>query len=714
MSELWAEVWTRPGHANFGRVIDDPPSTGDFHVGLNQLGEGRLSLPDRFDRLDEILLIDPNTPLNCVSSLVRVYSEADPANPICEWLPDQLIPQTSKTDPTVDIAGRGIGGLLGYARLEAFDWNGANDYASRDPDWQYGGNDQARNGGLEEAPWGITNPGFEDGTREPWWPGAVEGYSANMDIVTTPVSTGTYAARVDPLLAESGASTIFRVVPGKQYTVTARVRGVSGVGYQLGCTGPNTIVPQAPATLATAFQGWYQPTLRHCCEAQQAFTGTGAYQTVTLIFTAAADQTRTQISIREGSVFNGGFFYLDLITVTGYGIGTDPWEPTDFEEVTVFQASQAQAFSGAWSLQTTAAPGHGVLQRFTGINPGVTYTASIAIGHASAASQWALEVRNVTGNLLGQATANIATNAWTELTVTFTIPDFLPGSTGEILILAINYATVARGAFVDDLVFYRGNPPTTVGAILGDIYQDAVSNHAPGRVVWEDEANPGTPYLTLDFTDSLDSNGQAWVDPEISVRLTMRMPYSLIMNEFVRGWGYEWRIVPDDPELGTWLWQVYNPNTMGSDFTAAARPALQGGATDVRRSVQAFLPDGTDLMVEGLERITSRARDGDLVAALGRIESSRLDRELPDMSATIDAADQDADNTLINGVSWTYTMVDPQDEPLIDYNLGDALTVHDPPLVDATGRCIDIVVVMNPTAVEYAVTFTPPVVSIGS
>jgi hypothetical protein len=118
--------------------------------------------------------------------------------------------------------------------------------------------------------------------------------------------------------------------------------------------------------------------------------------------------------------------------------------------------------------------------------------------------------------------------------------------------------------------------------------------------------------------------------------------------------------------------------------------------------------------VEGLERVTSRDRDADLMTALGRIEASRLDRELPDLPAVSSAADSDADNFLVGGVSWSYSLVNPQDEPLVDYQIGDLLSIHDPPAVDGEGRLMDITVVMNPESIEYTVVFEPPRSVVGS
>lgn len=705
----YTEIWARPGYPTFGRVIDDPPTAYQtFHDGMNLLGDGTMQLPDTYDRFDEILHIDPNSLANCYSGLVRVFDDSDPTTPVFEWLPTSILPTSTKGDPNVDVGGRGIKSVVGYAATEAFDWDGSVDFASRDPDWLYGGDDIITNGGLEDDPLGITNPGFEDGTRDPWWPGAVEGVSADAAVQTVVVDTGTYALGVTPLLPEGGTSTVFSVFGGKAYTVTARVFLDSGTDYQIGCTGPQDIVPTAPAVLVALSAPVYGTG--HSYEATKTVVGTGAWQTITVTFTAAPGQRTTQVSIREGeTVLVGVEFYVDVVTVSGFGVGVDPWEPTGellASTSSVFEASTSQALTGLYSLKMTGPTGSGGLQRLTGIRPGVTYTATVGVGYASAASTWALEVRDVQGTLYGQASATVGTGAWSELAVTFTVPDFVPGARGEVTVAVINYSGSTRTVYVDDLVFYQGLQPTTVGGVLGDLYADATTDHA-GRVVWEDEANPGTPYLTLDFTDSVDSAGAGWVDAEISIRIWMRMSYLQVMVQFAETYGYEWRIVADDVEAGTWLWQVYNPGTMKTDYTTAASPAIQGGSQDVTRQILKVMPTGTHALVEGEVRLTSRYTETTLETALGRIEAPRLDRKLPNLVATQAAAYADANDFTVNGLAYAYGLVDPQDIPLAAYQIGDLLTVHDPPTVEDSARLVDVEAVITPTRQLVEVQFAP-------
>src|SRR5690606_18006225 len=377
---FWWEVWTRPGDASFRRLLEDLPyNTASYHEGVNQVGDGTAALPFGFN---QALLLDPSIP---AGSLLRLIHSSDPDYPAGEWLTTQITPETDATDPTIEAAGVGMNSTLAYARLEPFDWDGSDDFVSRDPAWIYGGSDFAVNGGLEDHPFGIPDVGFEDGTREPWWPGAVEGVSANAFVQTAVVDTGTYALEVVPLDQEGGVSTSMNLWPANFYTDSARIRGVNGVDYQIGAQASSeAMVPVAGNSILVEFPPG-SPGARY--EVQHTFTGTGAWETVTLVFGTAGDQRSAQLNIREGPTFNGGSFFVDVVEVSGFGIGANPWEPTGTQRPNVlgpvpqFEVSNTQAFTGTYSLFVEADPGNGAFQRFRGILNGVTYTATVAVGH---------------------------------------------------------------------------------------------------------------------------------------------------------------------------------------------------------------------------------------------------------------------------------------------------------------------------------------------
>jgi hypothetical protein len=155
------------------------------------------------------------------------------------------------------------------------------------------------------------------------------------------------------------------------------------------------------------------------------------------------------------------------------------------------------------------------------------------------------------------------------------------------------------------------------------------------------------------------------------------------------------------------LWQVYNPAGMSVDHTAAVSPAIQGGANDIRRGIRRFLPGGSDSMVEGQGRTTGRARNNNLINAIGRIESARLDRELTNSRAAQEAASEGIDQILDSTKGLQYTVAgDLQAEPLSAYQLGDLLIIEDPPEVSAlAARFVDVVCSYTPASTEFDIQF---------
>lgn len=73
---LYTEVWTRPGHANFGRLLEPPTFDFTLHDGVNLEGDGSLSIPESYGFFDDILTVDPTNPANYVSSLARVFDDS--------------------------------------------------------------------------------------------------------------------------------------------------------------------------------------------------------------------------------------------------------------------------------------------------------------------------------------------------------------------------------------------------------------------------------------------------------------------------------------------------------------------------------------------------------------------------------------------------------------------------------------------------------------
>ena len=653
MSNIWAEVWTRPGSPTFGRVHDFLPALNfGLTDGVNQVGGGNATIPSSWDGFDDVLLIDG---ASSVSSLIRYYSAADPTSPFFEWLPNNLIPTSDKDTFTVNTAGVGVKGILGYARLEAWDWDGTDSFAPKFPDWIYGGTNI------------LSNPGLEENQIVP--------LSYELTVTAT----------------------------GGNYTLTDGTDTTSNIAFNA-----------SPATIETRIQ-----------TDLTAFTDIVVAQVSGIyIITYVQPPYSPTLSINTGGLTGGS---ATLLATQDGGAFPNPWTkaaplvnglPKNYGMYDNFGVSDVEAHSGSFSLLVDPGPVTATGNRNAGaqqvisVTPGGIYQAGIWVFPTSATNEFRLGIFGVGEEIIAFDSNGVSGGTWTQNVWNhIVIPDvIIPDNVSQII---FRIQTTLQGPinpavfYVDDAEFNEGLAAATVGGILSDIYDDATVNHvADGRLVWEDEANPGTPYLTLDFSDTVDSNGNAWADSAISIRLTMRLSYSQIMARFATSYGYEYRIVPDDPELGTWLWQVYNPGTMSTDYTAAATPAVQGGASDVIRGIRRFTPGSTDVLVEGLERVTGRAQDAGLVTALGRIEGASINREAADLGAATLAATEGASLLETDSDSFSYTLVDPQDEPLTSYSLGDLLNIVDPPEIPIVGsRFMAVVATLTPNSVEWEVQF---------
>lgn len=737
---IWAELWTRPGDPAFGRVLDDLPFTSfGLHDGVNLLGDGNGTLPDSFEGFDDILFLDHLVPANSVRSLVRLFDDSDPATPFFEWLPSMLRPTEAKASRTVEITGRSIKSVLAEARLEAYDWDGSDDFVPRDPDWQWGGqaDNLVDNPGFEQE--SFPNGGAEDGNADHWTSTEDNSLFNPADSILAVNSavdarSGGWYILVDPNGAMSGARrSIGNLVVGDTYTIVGYLREgtASGDRYRAGVLGASTAT-HANAYLADGI--WW-------AELANAPSGTGAadgtYQQFTLTFVAADNQVTLYLVYQDINDFP---FQLDDWSITGDAVGIDPWLAFAAGKnavVNVARVTNTQSYEGSQSLEFQGTDGPytdpfgnigygtiGVTQTLPALEVGRTYTVEARVRHSGAGNQrFRLNLARLTptGSLqttlqgtklpykVWPALADVLAppNTWTLVRFSF-VPD-VAGYNLDLRYVGTDVVNADVGTFVsptcffDAVAVYEGLPATTLGDILTQLHDHAIDPNLRIPIVWD---NGGTPYLTLDFTALVDSGGQPWWEDALSVKLYMRMRYDQILDQFA-GMGYEWRVVPNNVETGTWLLQVYNPGTMKTDHATAGRPAIQGGSSDTRRSIRRALPEGTEFLVEGLGRVTSRDRNLDLSTALGRIETARLDRELPSIEAVVAAAFSDASEAIPAAQSYGYTLAEPADTPLVDYRLGDLLMVHDPPEVSEESRLVDVIGSFTPSAAEYEVELIP-------
>lgn len=663
---LRVEAWTPPGVTTFQKriaTVDLVDTSGSRS--LRGLGSGRMVVAEDWSELDLVSDSTPGSPGSDIATMFRVWDDHDGTSiHIQDWL---LEPGTAPLDEDglMELGGNDVKAALAWAYVEGQDWDGVSaDFVVRDGDWIYGGRNTMRNESFEDAPLGITNQGFEDGTRDPWWPG-YEGISANAIAQQVIFDTGAWALRVTPLLPQGGASTSVRLQPANFYTVNARIRGVSGVDYQLGASGPGgmrDVVGNSIKVQVSDSPGGY--------EVQHIFTGTGVFESVSLTFGTAGDQTSTQISVREDDpvTLDGGHFYVDVVTISGFGIGMSPWQPTAVNQpdipgaVSDFEVSSLQASEGSWSGLVTALPGHGMYQELTGIREGVRYTAAVDVGFIDTAGPIALLLVDVNGNMIGENTQNITTTAFTRLEVEFVVDRPPAGSRGAIHFKVINADDVEHTWHVDAASFFQGRPAATVGEILLD-----------QRVSLDLRA--ALPFITYDFTDALDSAGVAW-DAVLTHTIRHGGTDQLQVVQGFERMGYEARLVVDDYAAGSYLLQVFNPGGLGETHAGASPSILigQGVATgNVTRRHAAF----NAVQALGKAGSTSRVSSAANAGVIGRRETFAFDESLEPSLVAPAQLDEGLNQgitagvTVLTGPDWPRPVEDYAEGDIIDWNLAE-------------------------------------------
>ena len=637
-----------------------------------------MTVPADYDRLSDIIS-------TTTGSLIRVY---DSTTLIHEWLTER-VDHDITDDGLVRISGPDIQSMLGRVVIYNFDYP---DQPTFDPDWNWG-NDKnlLTNGSFEDGNNLVENEGFEDGTTSPWWAGAVDGVSATLAIDTGTVDTGTFSADCTVLLQEGGMSTLLRgMYPSQTYTVTARVNGVAGKTLQVGTTGPETM------GLGTGDRLIEVSAAAHPFEVQKDATGTGAYQTITYSFSTANNQTSSQLSIRDATVTPGDFF-ADVMTVTGYGVGMAPWEPSRVADVTTFEAStDVTADDGTFTGKITAADGHGMNQIISNVIEQATYTATIRIRNTSGSALWGLELQDNLGTRIDQDTV-VTTTSFQTLTVTGEVP-----ANGRGLeIQLINFSGGTATIYADTSKLFRGLPAATVGGILTQLFDDATIDHS---------ADPrGTILTWLDYTGfsaSVDSGSTSWA---ASITFTAHRgdTYLNIMRK-IRQLGFEWNITPKaSPSAGdTHELNVYEPAGLGTDHSSAATPSILFGQGTTTTSVIQRIPNYTAVLAEGDDGAWDEDVDATAVTNFGRWEAYRQNIQTTSIvelaSFNSELLDFESENRLAAQIKLVAS--DDFPRPLVDYLVGDTVNWQIPTLLTKEARVVQRVAYRNTEPATYDVT----------
>lgn len=654
MTDIRLEVWDRPGTAGFGRKIASLGTIVDSArlQPVNGIGEGKASLPDSFERVDEILTVDPVTPANSVRSLIRAYLDGDRSgiDPVYrEWLPDAAIPPSEAESGRYEITGLGIESIVRDAVVEPWDWNGEPDFQSSWPDWIYGGRDLISPLDTVFKPhifdvWIVPTGGVVSGTL-----------TIGLDLNLTGFENATVAWNA---AASGGAGSVETEI--EAFTFSPDVE-VTGFGTE---ADPWHIVVLSPSGNYTSQVGSAGLT--------NAVARTSLRQLGKLLPVGWEPSRLDNTSIPHG-------FLVDFRA--SLGTGSDPALPAGCPAWIVFVGSEPLT-PGVQTIPLKVIPG-GVY----------TLDDTMILRAWGAGALVRVVVRDLDENILFDINGNPAFEELNLVADTNTnitgIPNILiPEGVSQIIVRVGHIGTgtpppisIACPSLIE------GFEAATIGFIVRGFYEDWTVDHIADTFPLDYWVHgDGGHYLALDFTDALDSAGNAWPrDEKITVRAGSRFDKVLSL---IVGLGYEWRVVPGLVD-GYWLLQIFTAPTLGTDYSAANTPTVRGGRDITRRALRRWLPK-TGVLVQGADQFFSHAASAGAQTTLG-ISTDYQPRPDYEPEATIVAAPVAVDNAIRRTRSLVVNVADVQ-EPLFPipgrtYLPGDTLRVIDPPeIVDDPER----------------------------
>ena len=750
---LRCEVWTRPGDSSYQRRIADLPLEpgGSGALRRNSVGDITLVVPSSYDRIAEVVDPPDGASYGGVSSTLRIY---DGATLVCEAIPTDLVPTEALGDHNVQINAVAIPSILSYGRLEPFDWTGADTEQSLFPDWLFGAPNLIDDGDFENLGIGAVYQLYigeetysisSDATGGTYTltVGAnttsaiaydasastveteLEALASVTDVVTSSFEDGSIRVRfVDPenvspdmSITDSttgGTTTLTKVddgfsKTGTTFTLTVDGDTTSGLDWDVSALGIENNV-QGLSTVADI-----------------TVEGSGNIDDPWII--VFYDPIEPPTFTVDDSGLSGGTAYLTSISSAETSIGK--WTVSQFadQRVDVAQHGSTSLFelsstanSGDYSLSFRADRQFGGVQRVFDVTPGSTIQVSLWVRASSASDLFRVILRGVVDELDNPIVGfpsvtgdfSLTANTWTE--ITFSDVEIPPGIDRVLLRFAYTGTTgmTVSTAYIDDVVIYEGLPAGTPGYIARTLYEDMTDDHGSGNeIAWDNGA--GSPYLTLNFTDSVDSDGNAWTNSDVAIDFLKGQSFLRCITELAKtadsAGPLEWEVVPNSVTAGTYYLNLYNAGGLPSGYDLSGSdtsPVVRGGKDTVRRSVRAFLPTATDLAIEGADFTISRTRNAAAVAALGKIGGYVPNEDLPDSTATDRAAAVELAARLAASQSLVYTLVpDATDwRPLVDYGIGYTILVEDEPLISKAAHQVDAVrFTIGPGPTEYQVHF---------
>ncbi len=688
MTVIRFEVWTRPDTGTFTRKF---PLTDviDYTLRFGMFGNGKLTIPDDHPRLDDILFVDSADHSNDVGTLIRAYVGAVH---LTDFYASRIAVSFGDMGKrTATITGGNLGSALARTRLRQFDWNVQ---PSVEPDWQFGVGKRLIGNPSFELSTDFNPPlpggefdqlvGFEDENNAGWVGQPSD--ATFVKVFTEPTvdngdaRTGSFSLVWTPQDL-GGESAIYSAI-SKKVRIAGSERYQFTVYLKTPTTGRRFIFGASNVVTAHHTNGFISNAIGWA-ELDNDAEGTGStdgtWQQIDLDVTFAAFTNYADITLYVAYTDDaaGPVTRIDDLSLAGYNLGLYSWEPTDFTIVTLFDRDitpPTAARDGAATANiTTTAANHGIGVPLA-TEAGKTHTFQAYIHHDIGSDQTftARIVRAAGGSVIATSDTVVSTaGTWTLIEVT-----------GEVDVdsVFIQVLKVTSGTFwIDDCALMEGLAPSTVGEIVGAIYDDAATDHSGDN-------RTALAWVSENYSDASDADSVAW-DNDISLRLKRGSTYRRIIEQ-LGAFGYEFDMRADPADDTSIELSAYNPDGLGTDRTTGDGGAIVAGFVAAGPLIRRE-PAATYVMVEGEDLEWADTRDTGLETPWGEIESysGSKDNLVDDLDTRAAAA-----LAAVELEELRVTLQAPPLVPGIDYNIGDIVRVTPGSIPTARYRVVAITV----------------------
>lgn len=559
MSSLRIEVYDPPGIATFNKRIAGIKGVAQVSgtVYRRQTSRGSVVIPANYSRIGEIINVDTTNHANDIASLIRMWRDS---TLIFEGLVNETPNVVSDSPTTVHLDG--VEAVMDWAVVEPWDWDGSADFTSQFPDWVYGGRNV------------LVDPLFDNPTCSP-----------RISEFWTDATSGTWTATVN---GNTTAGIPFNATPLQVETAYEALASVTDVLVQ--GTGLNTD-PWQVTFVDPCFPSTYSVS-------SGTLNGRGLVSTL----------------ISLGAIEPTG--WTKSMTV-GFGV------PITFGNYTTFEveAPPTPAPCGTDAIHIVGSvpsqfsfPG---AQTVPSVTPGGLYQESVWVYHQEAGSEpFRVVIRPITEEPLIRSSTwpsiSVPPNTWTELPI---VDLMIPEGVDEVIYRVAFVGTGSIEFWIACPELNEGQAATTVGDIMGQLLDDAQTDHAPARET--------ILFIDPTFTAILDTAGNAWADAEVSITIPRGMSYRKVLEALLLPLEYEWSVTPDLANPGVWFLNVWNPGARVVDVTAANTPSLLLGQGTLGGSATKSIPRANVVIAEGEGGYSSREEDTASFPVIGRREAYR-------------------------------------------------------------------------------------------